>query len=531
MKKVKKSKSSEIFLDFPIGHHILHDFNSLTILKKVRPDLELIIITKDLSATHILKKAGIKYTLIKDEKFLKKNILQKQDLLKNNTSFFEYLRYAVQDQARKLKEHINEKRNVTEKKSFPFIVIGFTLIASTILLFFIFYFAVHKTTIYMTPETEVIQVQKNFRFNNSTELSLDDNTIKLRSEKITVSLTDTFPSTDVDYATSQQAAGIITIYNELPSVQWLVEQTRFLSEDGIIYRLQEKITVPWSTLDDSWNLVLWEKNARVTADAFDINWYYSGTRANVSDVVLSVPWLTWDTKNKVYAKSAQLQWGTDEYDVVVWEEDLENAIKLLETKLKTQWLNDFWDQIKTKNKESSENYELLLVPNSISYTNFVYNPVKNVAVWDKLKNFEMSGSIEITWLVYNKDFVAWRLKSILAQKTLEEVQEIDFIDDSSVRIAHTLYSDISIDEVTQEMLADVKVTMELEAWVSKKLAKNGSYTIELLKNRILGLETKEAYDVMLNTSNISNVEIRNSPFFMKRITSKPENIIFKIKDS
>ena len=83
----------------------------------------------------------------------------------------------------------------------------------------------------MTPETEVIKVQKNFRFNNSSELSLNENTIKLRNETVQVTLTDSFSATDVDYETSQQAAGIITIFNELPSVQSLVEQTRFLSED------------------------------------------------------------------------------------------------------------------------------------------------------------------------------------------------------------------------------------------------------------------------------------------------------------
>ena len=528
MKKVQKEKSSEIFLDFPIGHHILHDYNALCILKKMRSDTELVVITKDLSATHYLKKAWIKYTLIRDEQFLKKNILQNQDLLKNNTGFFEYLFFFLKKQKERLLQSVKEKKQNTNPKSFPFIIIGATLFVSWFLLLFIFYFAVHKTTIYMTPETEIIQVQKNFRFKNNAQLSINENTIKLQEKVLSVEISDNFPATNIEYGTSKQAAWIITIFNELEREQSLIAETRFVSEEWIIYRLQNRITVPASTISESGEQVLWEINARVTADPFDTNGYYVWTRGNAEDLTLTVPWLTWELKNRVYAKSASLQWWSDEYEVIIWEEDLENAAKLLRTKLESEAVKQLGESIDQDNELNGENYELLALPGTLQYSDFQFTNSDWAKVWDTVKQFELSGSLRITWLVYNKSFVAAKLRKVLDQKTLEDVQEIEFINDDSVRIAHTIISSIENSGSWWTLDADIKATMELEAWVSRIVSETG-YWVELLKNRIMWLSETEAYDILLNTNNVSNVEIRNSPFFVQKITTKPQNIFFKIR--
>jgi len=74
------------------------------------------------------------------------------------------------------------------------------------LLIGVFYVAVHKTTIYITPDIEIVKVQKNFSFNNSDEVSLDDNTIKLKKIQLPVTLEESFSSTNIEYDSSNQAS-------------------------------------------------------------------------------------------------------------------------------------------------------------------------------------------------------------------------------------------------------------------------------------------------------------------------------------
>ena len=49
IKKIGTAQSKEVFLDVPVWHSILSDYNSLNILKKKFNDKKLIFITKDIT--------------------------------------------------------------------------------------------------------------------------------------------------------------------------------------------------------------------------------------------------------------------------------------------------------------------------------------------------------------------------------------------------------------------------------------------------------------------------------------------------
>lgn len=510
-------------MNFPIWHGVLHDFNSLKILKKSFPDKKLIFATKDIAAKKFLVKLGFTFSIIKDEKYLEKISQKEENLLKINTNIYEYSRYEVDKFVKKVKNKFTKKEETPQNISFPFILVGWIFTASIFLLFFIFYFAVHKTYIIITPEVEVLQIQKNFSYNNSEELSLDKNTIKLKEISIETSLKESFSSTSIQYETEKQSKWEVILYNELPKSITLIASTRLVSEEWLIFRIQKKLDIKAATLWDDGKIIPSQTPTYVLADSYDTQNQFIGSRGNVEGIKVSIPGLQWEFKNKIHWITQKLSWGSDDYKLIIWEDDIEKASKLLEIKLKNESLKKLQKRIQVQNSENNENYDILLTPNAIQYSDFVYNNSEWVKAGDEKRSFILDGSIKIQAFLYNKDFVLSNLKSLVNKKIIEWSQELVHIDDSSLNIAHTIY-----DRKNQNGV-QVKSTMEIEAYVNRNFDEDGYYA-ELLKNKILWLDTKEAYDILLNTKDINKVEIKNSPFFMQKVSGKIDNIFFRRKD-
>jgi hypothetical protein len=77
----------------------------------------------------------------------------------------------------------------------------------------------------------------------------------------------------------------------------------------------------------------------------------------------------------------------------------------------------------------------------------------------------------------------------------------------------------------------VKATVELDFFILHIFWDDGDdYYIDKLKNSILWLDKEEAEKILLNDKQISDVTIDIKPFFIKKMPSIPDNIIFKIED-
>ena len=136
--------------------------------------------------------------------------------------------------------------------------------------------------------------------------------------------------------------------------------------------------------------------------------------------------------------------------------------------------------------------------------------------------FTLNGTIKITTYTYNTELVLNHLKGILKESILSEVENIRYIDASSLRIALVINK--------KEKPFKVKATAEVQASFSHNfLSKKNNY-VEKLKYTIAGMNKEEAKKNLLNNSKISNVEINIRPFFMKNISTIPSNIEFIVED-
>jgi hypothetical protein len=525
--KINEEKWENIVLDFPLGHPILHNYISLKILKTHCGRERLIIITPDITSRKIGKNLWIEYSLIKDSKFYEEKKLQ-GNILKHNFSFSEYLFFELRKYVQKIKRFFTENKNIQfytlkynkQQSRIWFFLVG--LIVSFFLLLFIFYFAVTKTYITITPEVTIKTRGKNFVFQESAKESilLPENIAPLVKVSKMISLEETFWATGIDSSKIKKSSWKIRFVNKTNEEVNLIQKTRLQAKNWVIFELNNWVKIPPAVWNQPWTI-----DALIRSQIKDIRGSLIGKNANIDEKeTLTIPWLQ-ENKDKIYAISlSKFSWGEDYVDKKnISSEDIENAKKILEEKLKTEALKELKKQIKNDNIANNVTYEILWVTNIIKYKNLEITIPENVKVWDNKNNFNLKGKIEIESYTYNKNSLITKIKSVINESIIEGSENILLIDEWSLRVATEIYR--------QEKPLEVKATLEVESFIVHNFLNNNDNYVQKLKSTILWLSKEEATKVLLNDPKISNVKIEITPFFIDKISNVPDNIIFKVSDT
>lgn len=179
------------------------------------------------------------------------------------------------------------------------------LIMSLSLLIFIFHFAVSRTYISITPQITIRPVSSNIIFSQGTGSFLEGkNTVRMKTFTIPVITTMKFSLDTIDPNSATMARGRVTIYNELPTEQPFKPSTRFVSEDGTVFRTSSWVNVPGAhSVNGITEIGMVE--VMLQADPSDEAGKMIGARGNIpTDTYLSIPGLKFN-RDKVYAKAKE----------------------------------------------------------------------------------------------------------------------------------------------------------------------------------------------------------------------------------
>lgn len=188
------------------------------------------------------------------------------------------------------------------------IALSFVIITALILVAVV-YASLIRAEIRLTPVEQ--QISSSFIVDISVR-PVEEGEVRGRVVHRGVDLSDTFSlSADAEDATPVEgkASGIVTIINNRSLAQPLVATTRFLSEEGVLFRLDEGTSVPAGG----------SVEARITADE-------PGEAGDIGPGRFIIPGLSENLQDVVYGETAEAMRGGLRYVNVLTAEDIEAAV-------------------------------------------------------------------------------------------------------------------------------------------------------------------------------------------------------------
>ena len=537
IEKIESHKENDIILHFPLWHPVLHNYVSLKLLKSKTKTRNLVIITNDHVWKKIGKELGIKYSSIKNQKFVANS--SKNTLMKHNFSFWEFFIFQIQSYFQELKSsiHSNQKlyalkkysHHYKKKYSLRVFFIAFTVCIWLFL--FIYYFAVSKSYILITPETVIRKEASNFIFKENIDNNILWNNKEIEIEELEIKIysSETYTSTQVSQNSTNNAKGKVRMYNTQKEEQELIRDTRLQDDTGKVFLLTSSIVIPPAVTDNFWNISPGIIETTARARVKDAVWEYIWSKWNIkNNTRFFIPGLNEEEQKQVYAESIEdFKWGTDDFTKILSQDDIDNAKELFTEKLKSTALISLKNQITEKNEFNDSDLDILSWwNNSIKYSEANISIDKNAQIWKEIENFNITWSISIKAYLFNKKTIIQRLRTLINEKQLEWIEKISYIDPSSLRMSQLIY----IKEWDKyEDNFELKATFEIEALLLHDFLHTKNNYIDYLKSLILWKEKNEAEKILLNDPKISNAKISIRPFFSQTISRIPANILFEVK--
>ncbi len=541
IQKIINSKEHEIILNFPFWHPVLHNYLSLKMIKSKAKQKRITILTTDLASKRIWEKLWIYYSIIKDKDFFENKNISQEELNKNFT-FWQYFIFEIKKIFRKIKEFFL-KYTKTEKleyispydkvKSSSLWLVFLGLFLASFLLVFVFYFAVNKTYVYITPDLKEKISEKNFIFDEFKwdyidKDNISSNKIPLKLKTNITKLEKEFSTNWVDFESTKKATWKVIFYNELRSRQTLRPKTKIITKDWLIFEATDWIKLPPARYDKNKNLIPWTFEVWAVARIYDKKWEFIWSRWNIKSGTLFTIKNLKNNRDKIYAKAiTDFNWWSDDVLRVVWNKDIEKFKNTFIWMIKKKALEELKKKIKSENKQNNVRYKLLQWKNLdwlIEYSKVKFlTDLNKYKPWDPIPTIKINWEIKISWYVYNKDDILIKLKKNIKEKLITWEERLVKINEDSLEIKDII-------EYDKEKKLPIKLTMWLKIITSYNYNNNNSSQVLKIKREILWLNIEEAKSILLNDKNISKVKITLVPFFLKHISNISENIIVKIKD-
>ncbi len=543
--KLEKLPYKEIYLVVPKRAVLLQSVVNLKILKQKLEEIEksIAIITNDPNGMKLALQAelkvfdqwdlGAELSPDKEERdpnsALVKPIAATQNdveeslpsrLPKKKSSIFEVVRdLKHKDKGFSLRSYIADmKKNRLDRQPIHLTpgkkkwLVAF-LTASALVFFVVIYVALPGATIIIQPTADVVSKGLNITLETSPD-SEDQKSLVAYPVETEVETTMTHAATGIENQGSN-ASGTLTVYNVSGAERVLIATTRFQTESGIVFRLQNEVTVPAGSATNPGTL-----EVTVVADPVDANGAAVGTRGNIEPSRFFLPGLREDSRDELYGESTvAMTGGTSEIITRVTEEDLQAAQIQLENAIKEEVLANLRKEVLSQGNSKGLNLKLVEDSATLQF-GAVDVQLPYELLGQEAETFEVSGTVSLAGVAYDSDALYALLKTqILAVET--PGKQVISVDKDSISMS-VLEANVTAD--TYKITAQIQGVEEYE--IDTEL-EGGADLSKKIKEHIAGKTIEEAEAYIQNLPEVNKVEIKVWPVWSPTIPSLPDNIKIK----
>jgi hypothetical protein len=371
--------------------------------------------------------------------------------------------------------YVKKHSKVTE--GYKKLIFGFVVV-SVLLVVFIFYFSASRAMIKISPVSSTVE----------TDFVIDvasDGGVESANFVQGILFETEVDGQGVGQATGSEllegnTIGKVTLINKRAESQALVKTTRLLTQDGILLRLNDRVDIPAGS----------EVEANVYADdpnSFD----------ELVPTTFTIPGLWEGLQTQVYAESKAVIKSTGEAIKVIQELDVKKAKDELTEQLYQKAIDEFKANLPT------ENYLSLVVSKQ------VIEEASEAEIGSKQDEFTVSMKIKAVLIALEQNSIVE-----VAGDRLQEVVPSgqDLLNLSVDKLSYTV-QDFDNDNKT----AKVKVHVEGESVI-----KSSNEIFD--KEKMVGLSPKGVELYLANFSEIEEVEVILSPFWVKSVPKLQDHI-------
>ncbi|MFA6296140.1 MAG: hypothetical protein WC663_02215 [Patescibacteria group bacterium] len=514
--KIKNVQDSNVELVFPNKSPLIRSIVNLKILKRQSDILKknIIVVSTDEIGQVLAKKANLQIKSKVDDSQDEDQESQVSDVPKNGPVFKSYKEEELLKNIKKLKNQetpeVNKpdykeiskdsKRKQIEllKKKFstnqkPKFVLLPSKISKIILGFFGVCLVIGIIAIiFILPKAQIIYSPKTEPFTHTLEATLVQGLSEpnIADKQISYELATIEKSSDeANFNASGEkdigakAKGQITIYNKYSSEpQPLIATTRFMGNNGKIYRLANDINVPGAKIDEG-KTIAGSIDATIEADAF-------GSEYNLEAGAFAIPGLSLDKQQAIYAETVSAITGGESKKVtVITSDDLKKAKDDLLAKVSQKIAEEYKTKIPN---------DKIIIDGAIK--NEILDSKTSGEENKEMKDFKMSVSV----------------KSTIPYVSKNDLQKIVFADANSFLPENKQLLDENLDNgINYESISQEENKINVKISLNKKM-----YTkIDELevKNNIVGKKSQEAIDYIMTNPYVYKAEVNLWPFWVKRV--------------
>lgn len=361
-----------------------------------------------------------------------------------------------------------------------FIILGLT-----------FCFTLSKAEIVIKPRTELMQFQ--------TELNLDKNAafIDLESSKIPAQLFQVEREEEKEFSATQEkdvrekAKGIITVYNQYSSApQTLVKSTRFVSENGKLFRTTQTIVIPGAKVEEG----------QIISSTIDVEVEAAepGKGYNIEPSSFTIPGFKGTAKyTGFYGKSSGPMTGGAIGKVrVVSADDIHGAKDILAVELKQKAEKELEKRIPVDLKilRDTTLVEVVESSSSVEADQAAEKFTVKVRVAAKILGFDENDAI-----------------SLINDNLKGKISENKVIVPDTIEIDYTITA-INLEKGIAKLVCGVKEN------IARKI------DIEEIKQALAGKKEIEVRQYLTSRSEIESAKVIFWPFWVKKIPSNENKI-------
>lgn len=357
------------------------------------------------------------------------------------------------------------------------------LALSVILVLVITYFSWGKATIKIetAQKTDVVEFFADFGARSDATEALA-NLIPAEILETTIEDKESFSATGKKSVVKEgNVVGAITVQNETDQEYNFVRRTRFLSADGVLFRMDSPANIP--------------ANGSVEVEVYPDDEKFIGV---LNPTTFTIPGLNTAKQKLVYGVTDKplVKGGEEVYFVT--EEDVGNAKQELMERLKSQALSELQDTLKFRSRIFKEATQVEVLKEESS-----------PKVGDVADSFDLLLKVKVVALSLDKiDFE--NEMEVRVREQLISGRELLSFDPEKILYAMEKYDPLG-------QVITFKISYSAETGITKS---NKIFD----KSNLIGLEQSEVQDYFIGFEDVKSVDVEFSPFWVKRVPNLVDRI-------